>query len=241
MSHAAIDYLKSLPNSEQFNLEIIEKLFHEYKNELLQWNKIMNLMSEGDFPRIESRHFLDSIMPAPFIKSPSNIIDIGSGSGLPGLPLKIIFPGIRLTMLDSNKKKCQFLDHVRTLLRLDDVEVISDRAETISKNTTKRESYDFAVTRAFANPAPAIEMVLPFVKIGGKALFWGSEDAWGDTNRINQLLSLLGGKYDQHLDYVLPEDSAGLRRRITVASKVSATPENYPRAVGIPQKRPLGE
>ncbi len=241
MSHAAIDYLKSLPNFPQHNLEIAEKLFHEYKNELLQWNKIMNLMSEGDFPRIESRHFLDSVMPAPFIKSPSKMIDLGSGSGLPGLPLKIIFPEIHLTLLDSNKKKCQFLDHVRTLLKLKDVEVISDRAETISRNTMKRESYDFAVTRAFANPAPAIEMVLPFVKVGGKALFWGSVEAWGDIGRINQALSLLGGKYHQHLDYVLPDDSAGLRRRITIVDKISPTPENYPRAVGIPQKRPLGE
>ncbi len=240
MSEIVTDYLQSLPESAQYNPAMIHNMFHEYKGVLLQWNKIMNLISENDFARIESRHFLDSAMAAKFLSNaPAQIIDIGSGAGLPGIPLKIIYPNLKLTLLDSNKKKGQFLDQVKIKLNFTDIEILSDRAEDLAKNTRKRESYDFAVTRAFAKPEAAIEMVLPFVKVGGKALFWGSAKDWSDIPYLQKILSQLGGSYQTHLEYILPEDEGELVRRITIVNKVDKTPSQYPRAVGIPVKRPL--
>lgn len=240
------DFIQSLQKMQPpppFDSASILKLFHGYNDLLSRWNKNMNLMSEGDLPRIWSRHFLDSAMAVEFLKGQGeknfSLIDIGTGAGLPGIPIKIIFPDLRVSLLDSNQKRCKFLLEVVAALGLQNMEVLGDRAEAVSKNTMKRETYHFAVTRALSNPNSALELLLPFLKVGGIALFWGAAKDWEPKERVNKVANALGGRYQTHKDYSLPGDEPERLRRITVIEKIQKTPVQYPRAIGIAQKKPL--
>lgn len=173
------------------------------------------------------------------IQKPKRIIDVGSGAGLPGVPLSIVLPGSEITFLESNGKKCNFLEECIVSLSLKNACVIRERAEILACDPLHREKYDFAAARAVAKPASAFELLLPFVKVGGKAIFWASGEEWDDKVKIENVGKILGGRFVSEKEYILPEGDNIRKRKIILIKKVESTDRKYPRGPGIPQKRPL--
>ena len=209
--------------------------FDLYSKELLAWNSKFNLTSITDENAVKLKHFEDSKALASyydFSKGPS-IIDVGSGAGFPGLPLKILFPEIKLTLLDATKKKTEFLEHVSQILGFSDVEVIWGRAEDIAKK--RREEFDVATCRALGPLNVACELCLPFVKPGGFFLAMKGPNSHDEIKEAEKAISVLGAAISKIENYVLGDNN----RAMIVISKTGKTPEVYPRRAGIPKKNPL--
>ena len=170
-------------------------------------------------------------------KIPNRMIDIGSGAGFPGLPLKIIYPNIQLTIVESIGKKTNFCQHIVQLLGLEGVQVLQDRAEVVGRMPEHRQRYDCAVARAVAIMPILAEYLLPLVKVGGKAVAMKGENAPAEAHSADYAIRILGG----HLRKLIPITLPGVveERYLVIIDKVSATPEPYPRRVGIPAKNPL--
>lgn len=225
-----------------------EEQYSRFLRELTEWNKRFNLTSITDPEESRIKHIEDSLSVSKaydLSKGNPSVIDIGSGAGLPGIPLKIAYPNIRLTLVDSVKKKTDFMRHAADILGLDDVTVLWGRAEDLasSKNAGAgmREAYDMAVTRALAALPVAAELCLPFVKNGGIFISMKSGAADGEIDSSAAAIEILGGKVSDVVEVAIGEGSAlgAMRRRLVVISKINDTPEKYPRKAGIPQKRPL--
>lgn len=229
------------PSSVQAKSQIpkeTEKLFVLYANELIEWNKKFNLTSITEPAEIRSKHFEDSLTISKcfdFSSGAPKIIDIGAGAGFPGIPLKIVFPNIRLTLIDSVRKKTVFLGHIVNVLRLDDVDVICKRSEDFTKEV--RESFDLALCRALAPLNIAIELCLPFVRTGGMFIAMKGKEAAAEAGRSLHALEELGGKLNKIEDVTLPGDRP--ERNLVVIEKVSKTPEKFPRRPGMAKKHPL--
>ncbi len=228
--------LKILLSAEQ-----IEAL-RTYQEELVTWNERFNLTAITDSEGIQIRHFLDSfscvLALAPGERfSGKRVIDVGAGAGFPGIPLKILCPGIRLTLLEATGKKVGFMEHVVRKLDLKDVTVIHGRAEELGQEPAHRERYDWAVARAVADMAVLAEYLLPLAKVGGQALAQKGEDAPAEVQRTEWAIDRLGG----HVRRLVPVELRGLAetRYLVVVDKIAATPEQYPRRPGRPSKRPL--
>ena len=229
-----------------FHVELnddMRKSFEEYAALLLQYNEKVNLTRITDIGDIYELHFLDSLAGAPVIsseaeKSDVSVIDIGSGAGFPGVPLKIAFPGIRLTLVDSVDKKLAFLRELGVKLKFDDMSyrVVHSRAEDLGRDSAYRESFDFAVMRAVASLPVLLEYALPFLKIGGKLLAYKGPGADDELELSGNALKVLGGKIVEIKKFSLP---GGASRTLIVVEKISATPERYPRKAGTPAKKPL--
>ena len=210
-----------------------------YEHALVEWNTRVNLTAVDEPDKIRTKHFLDSLTCYLVMQETpmERVIDLGTGAGFPGLPLKIIFPRMRLTLVDSVRKKTDFCQYIVDELGLADVEIIQDRAEIIGHNTAHREQYNWAVARAVANMPVLMEFLLPLAAIGGKALAMKGENAPAETQNAEYAIKILGG----HIQKLLPISLPGVadQRYLVVVDKVAATPHIYPRRVGAPAKKPL--
>jgi 16S rRNA (guanine527-N7)-methyltransferase len=216
--------------------------FRCYAAELAEWNDKFNLTAIKNPVDVEVKHFADSLSCLLALglrqAAPLNLIDIGTGAGFPGLPLKLVYPELRLTLVESVGKKVTFLEHMVAKLELKEVRVIKARAEEIGQQTAHRERYDWAVARAVAEMRVLLEYLLPLVKKGGKVLAQKGESAPAESQTVERAASLLGGK----LARIMPVELPGVveLRYLVVFDKVAATPGKYPRRPGLPGKEPLG-
>lgn len=213
--------------------------FECYERELLIWNARINLTAIRDAESIRAKHFLDSLscMLAFRDNPPNKMIDIGTGAGFPGIPLKIIMPSMRLVLVESVGKKADFCRHMVKTLELERVEVLQSRAEELGQMKEHREQYDWAVARAVANLPTLMEYLLPLVRIGGATLAQKGENGPSEAHASEQVAKLLGGRFRQLHQLALP--GIADERYLIVIDKVAATPPKYPRRVGIPLKSPL--
>ncbi|MDX1437983.1 MAG: 16S rRNA (guanine(527)-N(7))-methyltransferase RsmG [Anaerolineales bacterium] len=210
-----------------------------YQDELIHWNARHNLTAIRSPEEIRIKHFLDSLSCLlVMLGTPMGaVIDVGSGAGFPGIPLKVLCPSIKLVLVESIGKKADFLRHMVRELNLEGVEVCQDRAENLAKQPAHREQYDWAVARAVARTPALMEYLLPFVRVGGSALALKGESGPAEAQQAEKAIQLLGGRLTQ----ILPVALSGVteERFLVMVKKIAATPENYPRRVGIPTKRPL--
>jgi 16S rRNA (guanine527-N7)-methyltransferase len=209
-----------------FHMQLSERMIAvlaTYERELIEWNSKFNLTAVRDPASIRTKHFLDSLS--------------GTGAGFPGIPLRILYPGLKLTLVESVGKKAMFCEHIVRLLGLDGVEVIKGRAEDVGCAPEHRERYDWAVARAVANLPVLCEYLLPLVRIGGTALAMKGESGPAEAQSAEKAMKILGGKLNQ----VIPVDLPGIadERYLILVEKSAATPPRYPRKAGIPMKRPL--
>jgi len=210
-----------------------------YNRELVSWNKIHNLTAIREPEQARVKHFLDSLSACLVMNdSPiERVIDVGTGAGFPGLPLKILYPQMQLTLVESIGKKADFCEHVVTKLGLVGVEVIQMRVEELGQLSTHREQYDWALARAVAILPVLLEYLLPLVRVGGSVLAMKGESGPAEVQTADKATKLLGGHLRQLHPLTLP--GVAEERYLVVVDKVAATPERYPRRVGIPTKRPL--
>ena len=221
-------------SSEQVNK------FETYYQELVGWNKRVNLTSIVDYEEVQVLHFLDSLTALLIVPADSlslSAIDVGSGGGLPGIPLKIVCPSWRFVLVDSVGKKTAFLRHVIQRLGLADVQVITERAENLAREAGYREQFDLVLSRAVASLPTLLELTLPFCRVGGLVVAHKSKDVEREINLATKALALLGGRLNR-VEAVPLEEFAG-EHVLVVVDKVAPTPEKYPRRAGIPKKRPL--
>jgi len=211
----------------------------KYEQELLDWNSHFNLTAIRDAESIRVKHFLDSMtcLLAMRDASPIRLIDIGTGAGFPGIPLKIIYPNLQLTLVESVKKKADFCQYIVNTLHLDGVEVVILRAEEVGQMPSHRQKYDWAVARAVATLPVLVEYLLPLVKVGGRALAQKGETAHAEAQKAEHAMTLLGGRLRQLIPVTLP--GVADEHFLVVMEKIAATPPIYPRRVGIPTKNPL--
>ena len=210
-----------------------------YEKELLEWNRKFNLTAIRDAEFIRTKHFLDSFSCVLAWKAspPNRLIDVGTGAGFPGLPLKILYPNLKLTLVESVGKKAMFCQHIVSVLGLEHVEVIKSRAEDLGQNKDHRERYDWAVARAVANLNVLSEYIIPLVKVGGTILAQKGESGPAEAQSAEKAMKLLGGKLRQLIPVNLP--GVADDRYLVIVDKVAATPPKYPRKPGMPAKMPL--
>ena len=216
----------------------IEK-FLLYYEMLVEWNGFMNLTAITEYDEVMKKHFIDSLslIKAYDLNQEKKVIDIGTGAGFPGLVLKIAFPQLEITLLDSLNKRIQFLDAVIQNLSLTGVETVHGRAEDFAKPEKLRECFDLAVSRAVSNLSTLSEYCLPFVKQGGYFISYKSEKISEETEAAKNAITLLGGKIRKQVDFTLPDSD--IYRNFLLIEKVSVTPKKYPRKAGLPSKEPL--
>jgi 16S rRNA (guanine527-N7)-methyltransferase len=213
--------------------------FAAYETLLLEWNERISLTAIREPRQIRIRHFLDALSCAAATGplDGRTLIDVGSGAGFPGLPLKILYPDLRLTLVDSVAKKARFLELVAAELGLREVTVIADRAETLGQDAAHREAYDWAAARAVAELRVLVELLLPLCRVGGAALAQKGESAAEELTAAGPAISALGGGASRLLPIQLPETPTA--HYLTVIDKTAPTPARYPRRAGLPSKRPL--
>ena len=211
-------------------------MFDLYLKELLEWNKKFNLTAITDPKEIRIKHFEDSLTILQTIKlTNQSVIDVGTGAGFPGIPLKIVCPEIKLTLLEATQKKVEFLKHIVSVLSLQDVGIISGRAEEIAKG--KRESFDIAVSRAVAKLKVLCEYCLPFVKIGGMFIAYKEKEIEKEVEEAQKAIQILGGRLKEIKKVQIP--SSDIVRSLVIIEKMSPTPPRFPRRAGMAKKKPL--
>ncbi len=214
--------------------------FHIYYEELIDWNRRVNLTAITDYEEVQIKHFLDSLTVTLALKQHGEsfrLIDVGTGAGLPGIPLKILLPDIKLVLLDATAKKAAFLHHLKHKLGLDDIEIVVGRAEDVSHQNQYREKFDIVLSRGVA-PLPAlVELTLPFGAIGGSFIAQKKGAIDLEIDQAAKAISLLGGYLREVKRVDLKEFTD--ERRLIIIDKVLPTSELYPRRPGMPSKRPL--
>ncbi len=216
-----------------------QQQFAHYLDLLLEWNMKLNLTAVREPADIQKRHFLDSLSCATVMGDLNSraIIDVGTGAGFPGLPLKILYPDMRLTLVDSVAKKTTFLKTVVTELGLTNVAVVAERSEALGQMAVHREKYDWAVARGVAEMRVLAEYLLPLCRVGGHMLAQKGENVVAELETAVNAFEILGGNYLNHYPIQLPDHP--LIHHLVVIEKVAQTPAKYPRRVGKPSKRPL--
>ena len=213
--------------------------FEVYYRELIEWNRKINLTAITGYDEVQLKHFLDSLTIADIIGniSSSRVIDIGTGAGLPGIPLKIAYPDMSLTLLEATSKKVEFLRYITDKLGLNDSEIVKGRAEEIAHERRHREQYDVALARAVATLPVAVELALPFCMPGGVFIAQKKGNIEREISRSMRAIDEMGGRLQETKQVQIEgiEDS----RKLVIIEKVRATPGKYPRRSGIPAKRPI--
>lgn len=235
-------FLKDL---EELHITLSEKQlcqFIVYYELLTEWNRVMNLTAITDFDDACKKHFIDSLslVKANDIFSLDHdfsVIDVGTGAGFPGIPLKIAFPNLKITLLDSLQKRVNFLQAVIDELSLYGIEAVHGRAEDFAKKGKLREKYDICVSRAVANLATLSEYCLPYVKTGGYFVSYKSEKITEEIEKAKKAVSVLGGNIKKQVEFNIPYSD--IYRDLVVISKIKETPALYPRKAGVPSKNPI--
>ena len=231
----------------KINIEISDdqiNCFEKYYELLIEKNKVMNLTAITDKEDVIVKHFIDSIALIPYlldkginINNKLKIIDIGTGAGFPGLPLKIMMPDVKFTLLDSLNKRVSFLNEVIDELKLKDIEALHGRAEDYASNNKYREKYDICVSRAVANLSTLSEYCIPFVKEDGFFISYKAGESEEEINNSKNVIKILGGKINKVEEFVLPGTDAS--RVFVFIRKQELTDKKYPRKAGVPAKKPL--
>ncbi|UOW69363.1 16S rRNA (guanine(527)-N(7))-methyltransferase RsmG [Paraclostridium bifermentans] len=218
--------------------ETIDK-FSKYREILVEWNQKMNLTGIEEEKEVYIKHFLDSVAAVKkgYIKDGMSIIDVGTGAGFPGLPLRICLENSKVTLLDSLNKRINFLSEVCTNINIDDIELIHGRAEDFGKDEKYREQYDIATARAVAGLPILMEFCVPFIKVGGYFVCLKGPNADTELEESRKAMEVLGLEFVEKIDVELPEIE--LKHNIVVFKKVNSTPAKYPRKAGKPVKTPI--
>lgn len=236
---------------EEFKLKLMEKLacinmqlseskirdFYTYMEILIKWNEKINLTAIVERGEVIDKHFVDSLTISQYIGDNESIIDVGTGAGFPGIPLKIARDSLKIDLLDSLNKRVNFLNEVINKLELKRITTIHSRAEDEASKKEKRESYDVAVSRAVANLPVLLEYLLPFVKLGGKCICMKGMNVSEEVNNSKKVLKELGGEIEEIKKLQLPNTDA--TRNIIIVRKIANTPKKYPRKAGTAAKNPL--
>ncbi|MDG0842043.1 16S rRNA (guanine(527)-N(7))-methyltransferase RsmG [Staphylococcus equorum] len=215
-----------------------QRQFQTYYQMLVEWNEKINLTSITEEHEVYLKHFYDSIAPSFYtdLTKELTICDIGAGAGFPSIPLKIIFPNLKVTIVDSLNKRINFLNQLAEALNLENVNFVHDRAETFGKGVY-RESYDIVTARAVARLSVLSELCLPLVKKGGQFIALKSSKGEEELEEARFGLGIFGGKVRETISYELPEEAG--ERQMIIIDKRSQTPKKYPRKPGTPNKSPL--
>ena len=228
----------------EFQIQISQsqqRQFIDYFKVLSEWNSFMNLTAISEFEDVLKKHFVDSISLVKAVPNLAgqafSLIDVGTGAGFPGIPLKICFPDLEVTLLDSLNKRTQFLNEVIRSLDLKNIAVVHGRAEDFARKGQLRESFDLAVSRAVANLSVLSEYCIPFVKKGGYFISYKSERLSEEFDSAKKAIQVLGGKYERQVEFNLP--NSDIYRNLVVIKKEKSTPLKYPRKAGLPSKEPI--
>ena len=222
----------------QLSNEQVEQ-FISYYEILVETNKVMNLTAITNPVEVIEKHFIDSLslVKAIDIDREMKVIDVGTGAGFPGIPLKICYPQLEITLLDSLNKRINFLNDVINLLKLENIEAVHGRSEEFGRNKKYRESYDLCVSRAVANLSTLSEYCIPFVKVGGKFISYKSGNCSDEVSGAQNAVFKLGGKITDILEFCI--DNTDISRSLIVIDKEKNTTGKYPRKAGTPSKEPL--
>ena len=225
---------------EKLDLKLTEKQiekFYNYMNLLIEWNKKINLTAIVEPKDIILKHFIDSLTIVKYIKKGETIIDVGTGAGFPGIPLKIVRDDLKITLADSLNKRINFLNEVINKLDLKNIETIHTRAEELGKNKKYREKFDIATSRAVANMSTLSEYLIPFIKVEGKCICMKSSDIDTELENAKNAINILGCKIESKDKFNLPNSDLG--RSVIILKKVKNTPSKFPRKAGTPAKGPI--
>ena len=213
--------------------------FNQYFELLVEWNEKMNLTAITDQPSVYLKHFYDSISMAFYVdfSNGQSICDVGAGAGFPSIPLKICFPQLKVTIVDSLNKRIQFLTHLAEQLGLTEVNFVHARAEEFGQNPVYRERFDMVTARAVARLSVLSELCVPLVKKGGQFVAMKAAAAQDELKDAKKALATLGAEKEEEYTFTLPVEES--ERSLFVFNKVKSTPKKYPRKPGVPNKTPL--
>jgi 16S rRNA (guanine(527)-N(7))-methyltransferase GidB len=242
MSWNQSELIKLKEDALAFGIQLDEEQlqrFIKYYELLIEWNSFMNLTAITEFEAVCTKHFIDSISLCRAVDCSKayELIDIGTGAGFPGIPLKIVFPNLKITLLDSLGKRVKFLNTVIAELGLQGIETIHGRAEDFAKSGMLRELFDLCVSRAVANLSILSEYCLPYVKVGGYFISYKSEKITDELQMAQTAIQILGGAVYDQKELILP--NSNIYRNLLMIKKVQDTPKKYPRKAGLPSKEPL--
>lgn len=235
------DYVELITEGQVLLTDVQLVQFEQYYDRLIEKNKVMNLTAITEREDVILKHFIDSLALARYVKlweKEYKIIDVGTGAGFPGIPLKIAFPNLQVTLFDSLNKRIKFLQEMIDTLKLKEITAVHGRAEEGARDKNMREKYDFAVSRAVANMAVLSEYCIPFVKVGGYFIPYKTGTVEEEITQGKKAIQILGGKIEKIEKLMLPDSD--ISRSFVFIKKEKQTPKAYPRKAGTVSKQPLG-